>query len=517
MSHVVIEKISEVHLKISGSSDAEQEIKDYFTFKAPGYKYHPRFKARMWNGDMSLLDMRTKRLPAGNITRLLDFLKDEDIEVRFVENELHGLPTSIDDEITREEIKEFCLSLKPWSFKQLEETGNGYLEIYEYQIDAIYESLRNRRLTLISPTASGKSLILYCIIRWFLHKDSTFRIILTVPNIGLVNQMFADFDEYSHKNGWRVEDLAQKLFTGQSKELTKQILITTWQSLKNVIPKSGGSKVLNTYDAVLVDEAHSAKGKELQILLAAMTLIPYRIGTTGTQTDPVNQLLIEGMLGPIYRVVTTKELMDGGKVSQMKIQAVVLRYTAEERKLVSQKTKKKASYEYPQEQEFIHTHTKRNRFVRNIALACEGVTLVLFKSKDHGKLLFNTIKERATKPIYYVDGDVDGMVRENMRQHINKTHEDCILVCSYGTFSTGINIPSIRNIIFAGTSRSSIRVLQSIGRGLRLYKDKMLTLIDLVDDIKYLSKKNFALNHFEERLKIYQREQFTIKIKEVQL
>jgi superfamily II DNA or RNA helicase len=259
------------------------------------------------------------------------------------------------------------------------------------------------------------------------------------------------------------------------------------------------------------------RARNFRVLLAAMTMVPYRIGTTGTQTDPVNQLLIEGMLGPIYKVISTKKLMDDGKVSQLKIKAIVLHYTPDERKLVSQKTKKKTSFDYPQEQLFIHEHETRNRIVCSIALACEGVTLVLFKSKDHGKNLFESIKAKAKKPVYYVDGDVDGMVREEMRQHINTTQEDCLLVCSYGTFSTGINIPSIRNIIFAGTSKSSIRVLQSIGRGLRLFKDKMLTLIDLVDDIKYLKSKNFALNHFEERLKIYQKEQFEISIKEVQL
>jgi superfamily II DNA or RNA helicase len=513
MSKIKIEKISEVHLKISGSLDIEQEIKDYFTFKAPGYQFHPKYKARMWDGNMSMFDMRSNRLPAGNIARLLDFLKQEDIEVEFVTNELHGHPTSIDEDITREEIESFCKTLEPWTHRN----GGEILEIYPYQIDAIYEALRNRRLTLISPTASGKSLILYCIIRWLMAKDETFRTILCVPNIGLVSQMFSDFEEYSFKNGWKIEQYAQKLFSGQSKELIKQILITTWQSLKNVVPKNGPSKILNTYDAVLVDESQAVKGKILQNLLAAMTMVPYRIGTTGTTTDPINQLLIEGMLGPIYRVTTTKKLMDAGKVSQMKIHAVVMRYSPEERKLVSQKTKKKDSFEYPQEQDFIHSHERRNRFVRNCALACKGTTLVLFKSREHGKLLYESIKEKSDRPVYFMDGTVDGEIRENVRQHINNTQEECILVCSYGVYSAGVNIPSITNIIFAGTSKSSIRVLQSIGRGLRLYKDKKLTLFDLVDDIKYLKNKNFALDHFEERLKIYQLEQFEINIKEVQL
>src|SRR5206468_12700990 len=140
-----------------------------------------------------------------------------------------------------EGVEEFCKSLQPWS-----EKDQQIIEIHDYQIEAIYLSLKARRLALISPTASGKSLLLYCIIRYLIDKiDDTARICLVVPNVGLVTQMFADFGEYSKINGWQIEDHAQKLFSGKPRELSEQILITTWQSLKGVIPKQGGSKALN--------------------------------------------------------------------------------------------------------------------------------------------------------------------------------------------------------------------------------------------------------------------------------
>lgn len=516
MATVRIEKISEVHLKVWGSMDVEQEIKDFYTFKAPRHQFHPKFKARLWDGTMSLYNLATKRLPAGLIHSLLEFLTNEGVEVEFVENKDFGHPCGYDEEITIEDVKEFCDSLQPWSDKQ-----QSVIEIHDYQYEAIFQALKSRRLALISPTASGKSLILYCIIRYLIDKiDDTARICLVVPNVGLVNQMFSDFDEYSKVNGWKVEDISQKLFSGKPRELTQQILITTWQSLKSVIPKQGGSKVLNTYDAVLVDEAHAAKGKELQNILNAMTLVPYRIGTTGTTTDPVNQLIIEGCLGRRHKVITTKELMDRGAVSSMKIRAVVLRYSDTERKFVSQKTKEKDPLDYPQEMDFLQEHVRRTKVITNLALACQGTTLVLFTKKDHGKAIYQSIRAKTDRKVFYIDGDMDGELREKLRNEINAgVHgSDPILVASFGTFSTGINIPSIRNVIFGAPTKASIRILQSIGRGLRLHKDKdKLNLFDIVDDLKWKKTKNFALDHFEERLKIYQMEKFEIYIKELQL
>lgn len=515
MSSVRIEKINEVHLKVWGSMDVEQEIKDFYTFKVQGHQFHPKFKARLWDGTMSLYNLHTKRFPAGLVTSLLDFLAREEVDVEFVEND-YGHPCGFDEEITLEGVKAFCESLQPWS-----EKDQNVITIHDYQLEAIYLSLKSRRLALISPTASGKSLILYCIIRYLMDRiDSTARTCLVVPNVGLVNQMFADFTEYSKVNGWRCDDYAQKLFSGKPRELTQQILITTWQSLKGVIPKQGGSKALNTYDCVLVDEAHSAKGKELQNLLNAMTEVPYRIGTTGTTTDPTNQLIIEGCLGARHKVITTKELMDRGAVSSMKIKAVVLRYGDEERKLVSQNTKTKSKFDYPQEIEFLNEHQRRTKIITNLTLACQGTTLVLFTKREHGKSIYEQIKAKTDRHVFYVDGEVNGDVRENLRNDVNSGvyGPDPILVCSFGTFSTGINIPSIRNVIFGAPTKASIRILQSIGRGLRLHKDKdKLVLFDIVDDLKWKKNKNFALDHFEERLKIYQLEKFEIAIKELQL
>lgn len=496
MSLIFVEKLSEVNLRVDGEFSILEEIKQYFTYKVPGYQFNPKYKARLWDGTISLFNLHTKKLPLGLMNRLITYCESNGIEIQFKANELYESPIDV-NEITREEVIEYMTSLNL----------PAKIVSQEHQIDAIYNCLKNKKLSLISPTSSGKSLIIFVIFRWLLDKEM--RTVLIVPNISLVNQMFADFDDYCSVSGFSMSEVSQKLFSGQSKELSKPLLITTWQSLSKVAGNKGlPSKVLNSYDATIIDEAHTLKGKELQNLMAGMTDVSYRIGTTGTQADKVNQLIIEGFVGPVYKVISTKELMDAGKVSSLKIKALVLKYSAEECQIVK-------PYKYADEISYICMHEKRNKFVRDIALSCQGTTLVLFNFiEKHGKPIYRAILEKSTRPVYYVSGEVSGDDREMIRLTANK--EDCIIVASIPTFSTGINIPNIRNVIFAAPSKSSIRILQSIGRGLRLHKDKDgMVLIDIVDDFKVKKKNNYALDHFDERLKIYQSEQFDISIKEI--
>ena len=430
------------------------------------------------------------------MNRLISFCESNDMEIKFKGNEIYASPIDV-NEITREEVIEYMTSLNL----------PAKIVSQEHQIDAIYNCLKNKKLSLISPTSSGKSLIIFVVFRW-LHAQGL-RTILMVPNISLVNQMYADFTDYCSVSGFDMEAASQKLFSGQPRELSKPLLITTWQSLSKVAGTKGlPSKLLNSYDSVLIDEAHSAKGKEIQNLLSAMTEVPYRIGTTGTQADKVTQLIIEGFVGPVYKVISTKQLMDAGKVSSLKIKAFVLKYSEAECKVVK-------PYKYAEEIAYICMHEKRNNFIRDITLSCQGTTLVLFNFiEKHGKPIYRAILEKSKKPVYYVSGEVSGDDREMIRLTANK--EDCIIVASIPTFSTGINIPNIRNVIFAAPSKSSIRILQSIGRGLRLHKDKDgMVLIDIVDDFSVKKKQNYALDHFDERLKIYQSEQFDISIKEI--
>jgi superfamily II DNA or RNA helicase len=316
-----------------------------------------------------------------------------------------------------------------------------------------------------------------------------------------------------------VAKYCQKLFSGQPKELNKQILITTWQSLKNIAASPvNGQKVLSEYTAVFADEAHSSSAKEVQAILEKCRNAAYRVGTTGTlNNEKVHQLLIEGFLGPIYKVITTKDLIDNGQVSDLDIKCFSLKYPEQFCKdfsIINDKGKK-AKISYPDEIAFLIKNKKRNDFICKMAIASQGTTLILVNHvNDHAKPLYDRLKEMSDKPVYYVSGEVSADRREEIRKVANM--EDCIIVGTYGTLQQGVNIPNIRNVIFGCPSKSPIRVLQSIGRGLRLHKDKdKMILIDIIDDIRYKNKENFSYVHGLERISIYRKEKFNINIKEI--
>lgn len=382
-----------------------------------------------------------------------------------------------------------------------------YQQWIDFSVDADHQSYIHKG---VIHHNSGKSLILYCIIRWILDKNPHAKIILMVPTIQLVTQMFSDFEDYSAHNGFDVSAYAQKLFTGQPKELTKNILITTWQSLKIIADKpSVGVRVLSEYSAIFGDEAHTVKGTECQAILEKCRNASYRIGTTGSMdNEKIHQLQIEGMLGPVYKVITTKELMDNGQVSNLDIRGISLVYPDDIKTAM-----KKTSYQ--DEIDFLVGLDKRNMFIAKLAAASAGTTLVLTKLRDkHAKPLYELIKEISDKPVYFVAGTIKPAMREAIRKVSNI--EDCIIVATTQTMSTGVNIPNLRNVLFAMPSKDMITITQSIGRGLRLAEGKTkMTLIDVIDDIRKGKRENYAYQHALERIALYRKEQFTMTVTEV--
>jgi superfamily II DNA or RNA helicase len=502
---VEISKINESFIKVFSSFEIEQEIRDYFTFFAPGHLFHPKFKARLWDGTVSLYNNRTKLLPIGLYSKLEEFCTEQSLEIKFIQNDRYSSVVDKND-ISIEEIQAFVNDLDIWS-------KNTPITARDYQVSAIHKSIQDKRITMVSPTSSGKSLLLYAIIRWILETDPDARVLLIVPNVTLVNQMFGDFKDYSSHNNWNVDEHCQRLYSGLSKELSKRVLISTWQSFAKISKdKVNGPKILSLYRGVICDEAHLAKGIEMQSILEKCTHAEYRIGATGTidtnQNAKLNVLQIEGFLGPLHRVITTKQLIDTNQVSGLNIKALVLKYSAEECKLIK-------SADYQQEVKWLVDNKKRNAFLVKISLSTDGTTLLLVNHRDtHAKVLVEELLKVSKRPVYYIAGDVDADERERIRQVANT--EDCIIVGTYQTMSTGVNLPNIRHVIFGFPSKSSIRVLQSIGRGLRLHKDKThMVLWDIVDDLRVKKAENYAYQHAIERLTIYRKEQFDITIKEL--
>jgi len=487
---IIIEKKNEVYITVDCDSGVQREISEFFTFYVPGYKFMPAFRNRMWDGKIRLFSQKTKEIYFGLYPYIKAFAEERGYVV------VAGKDVEIDNKVDREVVTKFSNSL-----------GQKF-EARDYQIDAIFHSLKRNRTLLVSPTASGKSFIIYSLIRYYTHlikEESNNRILLIVPTTSLVEQMYTDFESY----GWNVKKNCHRLYSGYSNQTDKKVLISTWQSLYK-LPK----EYFEQFGVVFGDEAHLFKSKSLTEIMTKLTDCKYRIGLTGTLDGAhTHKLVLEGLFGAVNKVTTTKKLMDKNQLSNLVVRCLILKHTEANCKIVSKG-------KYQDEIDYLVSSTPRNNFIRNLALKLKGNTLILFQLVEkHGKNLQQIIKDKAEegRKIFYIYGGVDTEEREQARAIVEK-EDNAIIVASYGTFSTGINIKNLHNIIFASPSKSRIRNLQSIGRGLRLGDNKVnATLYDISDDLIYKSKENYTLKHFQERINIYTEEEFDYEIHNINL
>lgn len=458
------------------------ELQDYFTFTVPGVKFMPQVRNKMWDGKIRLFNPQTKRIYAGLLPHVEKFCKERGYG--FVSSKHFN-----QDEYSLDEAMSFSRSI-----------GLPF-EARDYQLQAFAHAVRNRRALLLSPTASGKSLIIYLLTRYF----ST-RTLIIVPTVSLVKQMAGDFDSYGYKKP------IHTITAGVEKETEHDVTISTWQSIYKM-PK----KWFEQFDCVIGDEAHLFKAKSLTSIMTKLTKCPYKFGFTGTlDGTQTHKLVLEGLFGAVEKVTTTSELIEQGTLASFKVKCIVLQYPDEVKRI-------HAKDKYSDEVDFLVRNEERNRFIRNLALSLKGNTLILYQFVDkHGKPLYREIESKVKqsiddRPVHFVSGSVDGDEREGIR-HIVEKQNNAIIVASFGTFSTGINIKRLHNIIFASPSKSRIRVMQSIGRGLRKGNNKeSATLFDIADNLSYKSKSNFTLEHFAERLKMYNDEHFEYTMYKVNL
>ncbi len=501
MDQLVITKKNEVFLHIQTEPSIEMELSEHFCFFVPGYKFMPAYKNRMWDGKIRLFDQRKKTLYCGLYKYLKEFADARQYEI-VVENSAFGRPDAIQKIETSYITDGLTLT-----------AGGQKIEPRDYQLAALEHALSNKKTLLLSPTASGKSLIIYMAMRAFLD-SSDLNVLLIVPTTSLVEQMYSDFADYSQYDEWSAEENCHKIYSGREKyNLQQRVIITTWQSIyKERAPW------FQNYGMVIGDEAHNFKAKSLTAILEKCVNAEYRMGTTGTlDGTQTHQLVLEGLFGPVHKVTTTKKLIDEKALADLQIDVLLLKYKDE----ICREVVKK---DYQAEMDFIVKYEPRNNFISNLAMDLEGNTLVLFQYVDkHGKPLHNMLRERFDalprneRKLFYVSGETDVDTREEIRA-ITETQDNAIIVASMGTFSTGINIKRLHNIIFASPSKSQIRVLQSIGRGLRKSADGRATKVfDIADDLHWKSKKNYTLNHAAERIKIYAKEKFKYKLYDVKI
>ena len=483
---IKVYKKNEVYLRLECDPSVGQELSEWFSFEVPGARFTPKYRARQWDGKIRLYHMYRKELYVGLLPYLKEFAKRLDYKV---EDNVEG----VGDTVSYEYIENFAEKL------QLQH-DNKDITANDYQVDAVAHAIREGRSLLLSPTASGKSLIIYLLMRY--HQKFDRKQLIIVPTTTLVEQMCGDFADYSTKNGWSASDNCHGIYGGKEKTNDKPVVVSTWQSIHR-LPKEW----FDQFDVIYGDEAHSFKAKSLTSILEKCTKASFKIGTTGTlDGSKTNKLVLEGLFGVVKDVISTKELMDRGNVSELDIVAMALDYSDEERKFVK-------GLAYKDEIAWLIANEKRNTVIKNLAASQKGNTMVLFREIDHGKHLHEIIQKKCPdRKVYLVYGDIDTTKREEIRREI-ESESDAILVASMGTFSQGINMKSIRNIIFARPTKSRIAVLQSIGRGLRkmLGIDKC-TLYDIGDDLQWKSKKNHTLGHMVERIKAYNEQHFKYKL-----
>ena len=485
MTNVIIQKSNEVFLKIKAEPHIEYELRDHFTFEVEGAKFMPQYRKRNWNGEIHLFDLRSKKIYVGLLDKIVSFCERHGYTYKFEDNEYYGPPFEINSSISKEGVKDYINSITK-------------IKPRPYQIEGVSDCLKHNRRLLVSPTASGKSLMIYSLVRYYVHKGQ--KILLVVPTTSLVEQMYKDFIEY----GWDAKNHCHRIYSGREVTNTNEVTITTWQSVFRM-----EKSFFKDYNVIIGDEAHLFKSKSLVNIMTKLEHAKYRFGFTGTlDGTQTHKWVLEGLFGPSYKVTKTEELMRQGHLSQLDIQCLVLKHPP----------KKFETYE--DELQYLISHEQRNNFITNLALDLKGNTLILYsRVETHGAILYEKINniKHTDRKVFFVHGGVDAEQRESIRE-ITENESNAIIVASYGTFSTGINIKRLHNVIFASPSKSRVRNLQSIGRVLRKGKDKVKAILyDIGDDCTYNSRKNYTLNHLIERIKIYNEENFNYEIITIQI
>jgi superfamily II DNA or RNA helicase len=484
MSDVIISKVNECDLYIDAEQCILYEISNEFSFEVDGKSFIPAVRKKYWDGVVRMMSLTTQRFPCGLIYRLCKFLDKHNYSWEFKDNKFYGVPYETDERVFYEGVELFCNKISNLSPRK-------------YQVETIYQVLKEYRKTIVSPTGSGKSFIIYAISRYL--KSIGSRTLIVVPTKSLVEQMYKDFKEY----GWDVEENCHRIYQGHSLHSDKPVVISTYQSIYGL-----DKKWYRQYDGIIGDECHQFKSKVLQGIMKKCPDAKYRVGLTGTLDGKnVNQLILESHFGPVFKTTSSSDLMEKGFLAKLNVKIHIIKHTPQ------------VFNTYNDEIEYLGQDYGRNKYICELAHALKGNVLVLFaRVEKHGIPMSEMMRNLTIRPVHLIYGDTDVKEREQVRSLAEK-NDDLIIFGSYGTMSTGVNIKNLHHVIFASPSKSRVRVLQSIGRGLRKanQKDRCM-LYDVADDFrKNGGRSNFTLNHLAERIKYYTEEDFEFTIQEVSL
>lgn len=485
-------------LSIDDATELElEQLRISLTKRIESWRFNPLVKKGVWDGYVSYIK-DDKWIPAGLWKYVIDVCKEYKFEVK-----INGIRRLIDSDINADTFEKWALEF----FKDSEITPR------DYQIETAYNILKYRKCLAELATSAGKTLISFLTVAYMLEKQKADKILFIVPNVSLVVQAHEDFHEYNYMN--RVSLRIQQIFAGQKIKSNKNIVIGTYQSLVKKKPE-----YFAEFDAVIVDETHKAKSASIKTILQKCTNAKYKFGLSGTlpKDGTLDKLTLLSQTGPVISEVKAAFLQKEGHIAQCVVKVIEMNYATESQKTAFQELAQN-KYEnkdvFQLEQNFVITSDARLNFVSNVISRIPRNSLVLFHRIEHGKRLYEKLRQESDKRVFYVDGGTDKDIREEYKKKM-EAGEEVVIVASYGTFSTGISIKKIHNIFFTESFKSEVIIRQSIGRGLRQHssKDKVL-IIDFVDNIRTIEWDNYLYKHGKVRQSIYKQEKFEYSIKKV--
>lgn len=479
---------NENFFKIECDSGIAMEINDHFTFYCPGYKFMPKYKSGLWDGKIRMFDVRNRLFPVGLLFDLIRFLRRMEYEISV---DRSAMPVNHD-----QLIEDFQDSVVPSLTKVPR----------DFQESSFERCIKNNRALVLSATASGKSLIIYLLVRFFLDNFDR-KILISVPSLGLVRQMKEDFCSY--ETSPRVCEETYQIYSGQKKETEKRVIIATLAMLR-----TQPASFYSDFSTYICDESHQADTQSVAYIMGKIPHVKYRFGFTGTlDGTKIHELQCKAWFGKVIEASKTIDLIEKGILSNMNISAISLQYPHHEKKIVR-------GLDYQNEIKYIVSHPKRNQFIVDTALNQKNNTLVLFNYVEgHGEVLLKMAreqceKENLDKEVFFIAGsgkEKAGVeVREEIRQKM-ETQNNVVLFASFGTFSVGVNVKNLHCLILAHPFKARIRILQSIGRVLRKCAGKNESLIvDIIDDFSTKAHHNTVFNHGKCRLGMYDSERFNV-------
>jgi superfamily II DNA or RNA helicase len=507
MADLTFSKINETWMKVVCKDVyMELDLQDRFSFKIPNAQYDPRVKRGVWDGIKKLYNRQTKKMYCGLLYKVLSFAEEKEWSIS-VDPSL--MPDT--DSITTADLSKLVSEL-------IKPHDNGIpLVPYDYQLEAVSYMLNMDRSVCLAATASGKSLMLYLAVRFYqmMEELDEKTIFITVPTISLVEQLYSDFENYSTFEGstWHVNKYCQKISSKYPKFVEKQIVITTWQSMEK-LPHD----LYEDIGAIFIDECHTAQAATLTNLIEQATTCSIRHGLTGTLSGmECDELVVQGLLGPAKRIITAKEIIDSGRASPVEVNMVMLNYTDRNRLELAQRCRKlKGPAKYQAELEFINEMESRREFIYGMVDSLKGNSLVLFDRKEtYGQQMYDHYKELYPETTFLITGDVNADERELIRLSM-EDHDKAVIWASYGTMAMGVSIKKLHNMVLISSSKSKIRVLQSVGRMMRNHSEKdHAKIYDIVDNLTHNNSSNYMMKHAAERIQLYTNEQFPVSFMEL--